>query len=201
MSATPVSTEEDVRTRILDAAAECILESGLTARLHATIAKRAGLSRPTVYKHVGDQAAIVRAVLDREFEEFFSAVTPWLRSSDDLAGGLVDAIVFIVEYGRRHDLLQKALREHPELILPVLTTEAAPLMATIHEMFGEQLARALAAAGSELDPHVVADWVYRLIVSLITTPATVPTDATGDLRHYVSDLVRLAGLVRTDASA
>lgn len=201
MHATSVATEEDLRTRILDAAAECILESGLTARLHATIAKRAGLSRPTLYKHVGDQAAIVRAVLDREFDAFFAAVTPWLRSSDDLAGGLVDAIVFIVEYGRRHELLQKGLREHPELILPVLTTEAAPLMATIQEMFGEQLARALSAAGSELDPQVVADWVYRLIVSLITTPATVPTDASADLRRYVSDLVRLAGLVRTDVPA
>jgi AcrR family transcriptional regulator len=198
MPATPVATDEDLRTRILDAAAECILESGLTARLHATIAKRAGLSRPTLYKHVGDQAAILRAVLDREFAEFFAAVTPWLRSSDDLAGGLVDAIVFIVEYGRRHDLLQKALREHPELILPVLTTEAAPLMASIHEMFDEQLARALAATGSDLDPRVVADWVYRLIVSLLTTPATVTTHSTADLRRYVSDLVRLAGLVRAD---
>jgi AcrR family transcriptional regulator len=199
MTAAPVA--EDVRTRILDAAAECILESGLTARLHATIAERAGLSRPTLYKHVGDQAAIVSAVLDREFAKFFDAVAPWLRSSDDLAGGLVDAIVFIVEYGRRHELLQKALRDHPELILPVLTRDAGPLMATIHAMFDEQLARALAAIGSELEPAVVADWSYRLIVSLLTTPSTVPTETAADLRRYVVDLVRLAGLVRTEPSA
>jgi AcrR family transcriptional regulator len=200
MTAVPIAAD-DVRTRILDAAAECILESGLTARLHAAIAERAGLSRPTLYKHVGDQAAIVRAVLDREFEQFFAAVTPWLRSSDDLAGRLVDAIVFIVEYGRRHRLLQKALREHPELILPVLTTDSEPLLATIHAMFDEQLARGLAAIDSDLEPRVVADWSYRLIVSLITTPSTVPTETTADLRRYVLDLVRLAGLVRTDVPA
>ena len=200
MTAEPVAAE-DLRSRILDAAAECILESGLTARLHAAIAERAGLSRPTLYKHVGDQAAIVRAVLDREFEKFFAAVTPWLRSSDDLAGRLVDAIVFIVEYGRRHQLLQKSLREHPELILPVLTTDSGPLMATIHTMFDEQLARALAATESDLDPRVVSDWVYRLIVSLITTPSTVSTETTADLRRYVSDLVRLAGIVRIDGPA
>ena len=197
MPAVPVATE-DVRERILDAAAECILEFGLTARLHAAIAQRAGLSRPTLYKHVGDQTAIVQAVLDREFAEFFGAVTPWLRSSDDLAGRLLDAIVFIVEYGRHHELLQKALREHPELILPVLTTGAQPLMTTIHEMFDEQLARALATASSDLDPRVVADWIYRLIVSLVTTPSTVPTQAPADLRRYVSDLMRLAGLVHTE---
>jgi len=194
----PVAAD-DLRSRILDAAAECILESGLNARLHAAIAQRAGLSRPTLYKHIGDQAAILAAVRDREFEKFFSAVTPWLRSSDDLAGGLVDAIVFIVDYGRHHDLLQQALREHPELILPVLTTEAAPLMASIHELFEEQLARALESVGSDLDPRVVADWIYRLIVSLITTPATVSTETPADLRHYVADLVRLAGLIRTEA--
>jgi AcrR family transcriptional regulator len=197
MTAVPV-VPEDVRTRILDAAAECILEFGLTARLHAAIAERAGLSRPTVYKHVGDQSAIVRAVLDREFEKFFAAVTPWLRSSDDLAGRLVDAIVFIVEYGRRHELLQKALHEHPELILPVLTTGSEPLLTTIHAMFDDQLARSLAAIDSDLDPSVVADWSYRLIISLITTPSSVLTETTADLRRYVFDLVRLAGLVRAD---
>ena len=51
------------RARILDAAAQCLTAGGLgSARLHTAIASLAGLSRPTVYKHVGDQDAIIERV-------------------------------------------------------------------------------------------------------------------------------------------
>lgn len=192
----PTSTPPDgVRERILDAATQCLLESGLDARLHAAIAERAGLSRPTVYKHVGDQAAILDAVRDREIESFFTAAVPLLSRSTDLRAGLVDAVVFVVDYARRHTLLQKAMREHPELILPALTTESGPLIDRIDAMFADQLERAIAAAGLALDPRVVVEWIYRIIVSLITTPSGPPTETPPQLRDYIDGLVQLSGLV------
>lgn len=191
-----VSNQMDgVRERILDAATQCLLESGLDARLHAAIAERAGLSRPTVYKHVGDQAAILDAVRDREIEAFFTAAVPLLSRTDDLSAGLVDAVVFVVGYGRRHTLLQKALREHPELILPALTTESGPLVDRIHGMFADQIDRALAAADADLDSRVVVEWIYRIIVSLITTPSRPDTESPEQLREYIADLFGLVGLV------
>ncbi|HWL97327.1 MAG TPA: TetR/AcrR family transcriptional regulator [Nocardioidaceae bacterium] len=186
---------DDVRDRILDAATQCLLESGLDARLHAAIAERAGLSRPTLYKYVGDQTAILDAVRDREIEDFFTAAVPLLSSTDDLRTGLVDAVVFVVEYGRQHMLLQKALREHPELILPALTTESGPLVDRIHGMFAEQLERALAAVDADLDTRVVVEWIYRIIVSLITTPSGPRTESPERLREYIDGLVQLSGFV------
>lgn len=196
MAQVPVSPD-DVRDRILDAATQCLLESGLDARLHAAIAERAGLSRPTLYKYVGDQTAILDAVRDREFEAFFAAAVPLLSSMDDLRDGLVDAVVFVVGYARRHQLLQKALREHPELILPALTTDSGPLVDRIHGMFAEQLGRALAAVDADLDTRVVVEWIYRIIVSLITTPSAPHTETTEQLREYIDGLVQLSGLVAT----
>ena len=189
------SSADGVRDRILDAATQCLLESGLDARLHAAIAERAGLSRPTLYKYVGDQTAILDAVRDREIEAFFTAAVPLLSSTDDLRTGLVDAVVFVVGYGRRHTLLQKALREHPELILPALTTESCPLVDRIHGMFADQLERALADVGAVLDTRVVIDWVYRITVSLLTTPSGPRTDSSVQLRDYIDGLVQLSGLV------
>jgi AcrR family transcriptional regulator len=184
-----------IRERILDAATECLLAEGLDARLHAMIAERAGISRPTVYKYVGDQAAIVAAILDRELDQFFGAAVPLLRRSDDLEAHLVDAIVFVVDYGRGHALLQKALREHPELILPALTTESGPLVERVVTLFEEQLGRALSSAGSPgatLTPRAAAEWGYRIVISLITTP-TPALDEEGT-RQYVASLVRLMGI-------
>jgi AcrR family transcriptional regulator len=188
-------TEADLRERILDAATRCLVESGLDARLHARIAEQAGVSRPTLYKYVGDQAAILDAVRDREFEAFFTAAAPVLQQTEDLREGLVDAIVFVVDYGRRHPLLQNALRNNPELILPALTTEAGPLVDRVHAMFGEQVERAVDAAGSDLDPRVVVEWSYRIVISLLTTPSGPRTDTPEELRAYIDGLVRLSGLL------
>ena len=189
-----------IRERILDAATECLLAEGLDARLHAMIAERAGISRPTVYKYVGDQAAIVAAILERELDQFFGAAVPLLRRSDDLEAHLVDAIVFVVEYGRGHALLQKALREHPELILPALTTESGPLVERVVALFEAQLGRALSQAGSTgstseaLTPRAAAEWAYRIVISLITTPSPALDDE--GTKQYVASLVRLMGIAR-----
>lgn len=188
-----------IRERILDAATECLLAEGLNARLHAMIAERAGISRPTVYKYVGDQSAIVAAILEREFDRFFAAAVPVLQRSDDLEAHLIDAIVFVVDYARSHFLLQKALAEHPELILPALTTGAEPLIDRVVDLFGDQLHRALdEAASAPLTPREAAEWSYRIVVSLITTP-TAALDG-GGTRRYVESLIRLANIAGRGAT-
>ena len=76
-----------------------------------------------------------------------------------------------------------------------MTTESGPLVDRIHGMFADQLERALAAVGADLDTRVVIDWVYRIIVSLITTPSGPRTETSAQLRDYIDGLVQLSGLV------
>lgn len=187
---------EQIRARILDAATECLLAAGLDGRLHARIAETAGVSRPTVYKYVGDQDAILAAILERELGQFFDTVVPLLRSSDDLQAHLVDAVVFIVGYAQQHALLQKALRDHPELILPALTTQSEPLLERTVALFEEQLGRSLELAGSpDLTPRATVEWLFRIIVSLITTPGSAGAGPDA-VRDAVRALVRLTSLSR-----
>ena len=192
-----------IRERILDAATECLLAQGLDARLHATIAERAGISRPTVYKYVGDQSAIVAAILDRELDRFFGLAVPILRTSDDLEAHLVNAIVFVVEYARDHALLQKALAEHPEVILPALTTGSGPLVDRVVALFEEQLDRALRQQGGSgsdtLSPRAAAEWAFRIVVSLIATPTRALEEE--GTQAYVESLVRLMGIAGAQGPA
>jgi hypothetical protein len=137
----------------------------------------------------------VAAVLDRELDRFFAATVPILRRSDDLEAHLVDAIVFVVDYARGHVLLQKALQEYPDMVLPVLTTGADPLVERVVDLFEDQLGRALdQAAPSPLTPREAAEWAYRIVVSLITTP-TAALERHGT-RRYVESLIGLTGIVR-----
>lgn len=59
---------------ILDAAVEVIGERGLSAPMEA-IAKRAGVSKQTVYNHYGSKADLMRALMNRRVE----AITASLR--------------------------------------------------------------------------------------------------------------------------
>jgi TetR/AcrR family transcriptional repressor of mexJK operon len=49
---------------ILDAASEVLGERGLAAPMEA-IARRAGVSKQTVYNHYGSKAELIRALVDR----------------------------------------------------------------------------------------------------------------------------------------
>lgn len=188
-------SSDAVRERILDAATECLIESGIDARLHAAIAERAGVSRPTVYKYVGDQTAILTAVLDREVERFFAAATPvFTAMNDDASQGLDDAIVFVVDYARRHTLLQMALHRYPGLILPALTTNSEVLIDGVVAAFSDHVEQRLAQTGGDGDVRAIVEWAYRIAVSLVTTPgSSTPSEA--DLRRHLAELVKLADLV------
>lgn len=187
--------DQVIRDRILAAAEECMLEAGIGARLHARIAQRAGVSRPTVYKYVGDQDAIVQALLYRDIERMHAEAEPMLRQRGTLRDKFVGTIVFVVGYARRHPLLQKGLRDSPQTIVPWLTVYAEPIIeqgvAFVEPYFKQAIAD---GTFPDVNPRVLIDWCSRLVLSLITTPGTVNTDSPDALRAYIGDLLDI-GLV------
>lgn len=184
-----------IRERILDAAETCLVESGYSSRLHAVIAERAGLSRPTVYKYVGDQADIFDALLQREITRFFAVLDPVLHARDDIRSGFVDCVVFAVGYARRHAVLQKGLRDHPAVVLPWFSVHAGPLIdrgATfLVPHFERMLAGSATAATSETNPRAVSEWAFRLVASLITTGGAAGADDERALRESVNGLLSI----------
>ena len=60
--------------RILDAADDCVLAFGVDRVTLAEIARRAGLSRPTVYRRFPDTRSILAAVLTRRITGALDAV-------------------------------------------------------------------------------------------------------------------------------
>lgn len=186
-------SDEDVHRRILDAAEACFLESGLTARIHRTIAERAEVSRPTVYKYAGDQQAILEALLDREVNRFIEAVRPLLTRHLPLRDQFVDAVEFTVTYARGHRLLQKMLREEPSLVLPWFTVHGDALLRRAVALVADILARRDPIPGepSEMDYTMASEWGARVAISLITTPGIVDTEDPAALRDFLTHLVNL----------
>jgi AcrR family transcriptional regulator len=108
---------------ILDGTRACILDLGVRRTTLSEVARRADVSRMTVYRHYPDVDAILRDLMTREFV----AVMQGIESEADAhpPGGtsrerLVSVAVAGVRALREHPLLVRVLAAEPDLFTPYL---------------------------------------------------------------------------------
>lgn len=103
---------------ILDAAYGLLLDVGMRRMNMAEIARRAGISRATLYRRWPNVRAVVAALTTREF----AAVDAGLAAgpAPNARAGLVETVVATVRAVRRHPLLRKIVEVDPEFLLPYL---------------------------------------------------------------------------------
>jgi AcrR family transcriptional regulator len=177
--------------RILDAAAELYLERGRSETTLSAVAHRAGVSRPSVYKHLGSVDDVAHALIGRELQRFFDAVTQVLAAQPTLRDRLVEGLAFTVEYARAHTLLQRLLELEPELVVTAFTLRAESVLRQAIALLSPELERAADDHRLvHISPDVAAEWVARIAISLVLTPS-VTRDLTDplELRRYLESLL------------
>ncbi|MDH6115002.1 AcrR family transcriptional regulator [Kitasatospora sp. MAP12-15] len=98
---------------ILDAAAELVVHLGLRRTQLAEIARRAGVSRPTVYRRWPDVRAVIGALLTREIQSTQQRVT---RAGDDRESVVAWVVETAVQV-RDHPVLGALLRSDSDVLL------------------------------------------------------------------------------------
>ncbi|MCF7548730.1 TetR/AcrR family transcriptional regulator [Pseudonocardia sp. WMMC193] len=81
----------DVRRRILDAAVEVLAAAGFEAASLSEVAARAGVSRPTVYRHFGTREQLVSAALLRLSGEVVERIWATANAAGSPAEVVVEA--------------------------------------------------------------------------------------------------------------
>lgn len=125
----------DVGDRILAAAASCVLDFGVQRVTLAEIARRAGVSRPTVYRRWPDTQTILAALLtDR-------VTGAWHSAPAGVGGreGLVHRIVALATTLRRDDLLLDVLRAAPELAMVYIADRLGTSQQILIDLFADEL--------------------------------------------------------------
>ena len=108
------------RHRLLDAALACVLDVGLRRTTLADVARRAGVSRMTVYRHFEDLDTLVSALLTRELVQVITEVEHEVAVLPTARERLVEASVQTVVRTTAHPLYQRILDLDPELLLPLI---------------------------------------------------------------------------------
>lgn len=104
--------------QILDAAYELLLAVGMRRMSMADIARKAGVSRATLYRRWPNVHAVVGALTTREFAAL--SATSFVADADSGRAALVDGIVAAVRSVRVHPLTRKIIDVDPEFLLPYL---------------------------------------------------------------------------------
>jgi len=110
--------DDDPTTRaILDATRSSVLDFGVRRTTLSDVARRAGVSRMTVYRRYPDVDAVLRDLMTREFGRLI-ADAAGRADGPDARTRLVRGTVGAVRELREHPLMRKVLEAEPELLLP-----------------------------------------------------------------------------------
>ncbi len=162
------NTQLDIAERILAAAASCVVDFGVDRVTLAEIARRAGVSRPTVYRRWPDTKSVVAALLTQH-------ITDAMRDAPLLGDdreSLVRQIVTVADLLRRDRLVMSVLHSR---LAPLYITER---LGTSQRMLIDALAARLRAAqrnGSVRtgDPVQMATMVLLIAQSTIQSAQIV----------------------------
>lgn len=132
------NSESSVEEKILDAAAECILAYGVERTTMTEIARRAGVSRPTIYRRWPDIQWVIAELLTVRIADV-------LDSTPDRGVGreaLVERVVAVAEHLRNDEVVMTVIVNAPNLAMVYI----AERLGSSQKILVEALAESIMAA-------------------------------------------------------
>lgn len=171
------------RDRLLDAAVEVAADHGLARLSVGDVAKRAGLSRQTLYKHFPSKDALVAEAVLREAASLAATVQAAEEAASAASGGdprasLAATIAATLQAAREHPLLDRLVRTEPEALLPLLIGDTGQVSSAVRALIADIVAERL----PDLDPAGTgraADLLARLLVSYAVSAPDDPPEVVG----------------------
>ncbi len=119
---------------LLDAARDAILAVGWKRTTLTDVARRAGVSRMTIYRRWPDMETLLADLMTREWSAIVEGGTASGSGDPDTRAQVVERIVASVTALRQNDLFCRIIDVDPELLLPYLLDRRGRTQDTILEL-------------------------------------------------------------------
>ncbi|WP_225839254.1 TetR/AcrR family transcriptional regulator [Streptomyces sp. NK08204] len=115
---TPIRHNGSDSDAVLDAVRDCVLAVGMRRTTLADVARRAGVSRMTLYRRWPDLQTLVGDLMTREWIDVATRAIPERTPGVSTRTRIVEGLVTGVGAFRAHPLFRKIVDVDPELLLP-----------------------------------------------------------------------------------
>jgi AcrR family transcriptional regulator len=174
----------DTRTRILVAAVACVERAGLARTSLEDVAREAGVSRATVYRHFeGGREQLVAEAVAWEVTTYLTRLVDATATEPDLESKLVRGLLFGHRAIDEHALLQQLLSTEPEVLLPNLRSVLPFMEDLVRAYLRTELTALAVRPGVDLDD--AADYLTGLFLSYLGSPGQWDLSDETAVRHLV----------------
>jgi AcrR family transcriptional regulator len=184
-------TSEDIHERLLAATQACFERYGVMKTTVEDIASAAGMSRATVYRYVSGRDDLILAVLMRSADRFFGRLGKrLLRPTGSIGDRIVDGILYTLDQVRADENLKMLFAPEAAGVTGTIAGASEALFKQSAEYLRPLLSRAQDAGElrPDLDADELAEWLIRVILSLLTVQGPRPrsrAEIRTLLEHYL----------------
>ncbi|GGM47653.1 TetR/AcrR family transcriptional regulator [Dactylosporangium sucinum] len=170
-----IDDADEIRTRLLDAAYEQFCRVGIQRCTMEDVARRARVSRITVYRRFATKNALVEQVVRREFRRYFDQFLVDIARAGTVADRVVAGFVSSLRALRHNPLIGGLMAAEPDLVAPSMISDGGQTLATVRRFLAGQLRREQRAGNvsHDLDADLAAELMVRVSASFLAIPSQV----------------------------
>ncbi len=186
------SEQDETHVRILEAACDVLSEIGFRKTSMEEVARRAGVSRITLYRRFTDKQSLLHEVILREARKSLQNILVDIASEEAAADRFVKGFVATVLVARRHTLFRRLMESDSEIVLPRYAAVTASQLIDFGRTHVAGLITMLQASGlyPYIDANYLAEMLLRLWHSLVLVPSTqVDSDNEESLTRLARDFL------------
>jgi AcrR family transcriptional regulator len=171
---------------ILDAAVVEFERHGFRRVALDDVARRARVSRTTIYRRFSNKDELVAAVIERENVTLFADIAAELKQAGRQANYYVEAFTLSILKFRRHRVMDRMITDDPALVLELgrqhhgaaIERMAEALRVIFPEGFAEQI--------GEQAVDELADTILRYAAMVLLLPSAQPLETADDIRAFAT---------------
>lgn len=179
--------EADLTTEaILDAAVIEFERHGFRRVALDDVARRAGVSRTTIYRRFANRDELVAAVIERENIALFADIANDVKNTGPRSNYYVEAFTLSILKFRRHRVLYRMVTDEPALLLELARRHYGAAIVRMTEALRVIFGAGFVERIGEQPLTELADTILRYAAMVLLLPSTQPLDSADDIRAFAT---------------
>jgi AcrR family transcriptional regulator len=171
---------------ILDAAVVEFEQHGFRRVALDDVARRARVSRTTIYRRFSNKDELIAAVIERENVVLFADIANELKQAGPQSNYYVEAFTLAILKFRRHRVLDRMIRDEPGVVLERAEQHYGAAILRMADALRVIFPTGLAERIGEQAVTELADTILRYAAMVLLLPSAQPLETADDIRAFAT---------------